>query len=473
MMNQVNKYRVFCDYMVMMPCNKIRNKVFPLLLLLAAFSGFCAFDGPVTLRIYPKEGAPGVDNQPYPPPSMVSYTFPVYINFGDTLPFVAKIFDQSDIWLQQFETDTAPITWTLLLDYPWSPGGVLTSDSGFRTSFIATIGCGACYVIATLKQEGPLVSDTILLGAFCGPNHLVIEASPDSTISLANDNPVRSLYFSCHHTIDSVYAIIRDIYGNYFFHSGQTIWQSRDTSIAEVAQGNAAIGEGIIRCKKYANTWIFAHDSISGSPMYDSVLVQCAAGPCPHIYHLQIVKDDSVPLEALTLYSGTSITLFAQAVRVDSAECVDVAAYWDVSGNLHLSPVTPDFQHSWTFSALDTGTGWIKIHVHSEYTMADSIRVTVVPATRANNQGDYPVLKIMLGNRSISVPRDTKTFSITGFDLMGRVLFKQEKQIAGYQLLQSNLGAARHSGIALFVISFYNAQGKGLAEEKFKSVSFR
>jgi hypothetical protein len=450
----------------------IRNQLFSFLLLLATFSGFCAFDGPVTLRIYPKEGAPGVDNQPYPPPTMVSYTFPIYIKFGDTLPLVAKIFDQSDIWLQQFESDTAPIRWKLASFTSSPPCGVLTSDSGFRTSFIATIGCGACSVIATLSQEGPLVSDTILLGALCGPNHLVIEASPDSTISMRSDNPVRSLYFYCQNPIDSVYAIIRDIYGNYFSHSRQTIWQTRDTSIAEVTQGNAAIGEGIIRCKKYGNTWIFARDSISGSPKYDSVLVQCA-GPCPHIYHLQIVKDDSVPLEALTLYSGTSITLFAQAVRVDSAECVDVAAYWDVSGNLHLSSVAPANQSFWTFSPLDTGTGWIKIHVHSEYAMPDSIRVTVVPATRANNRSDYPVVKIMLGNRSFSVPRDAKTFSMTGFDLRGRVLFRLEKQIAGYQLLQSNAGAARHSGIALFVISFYNVQGKGLAEEKFKSVSFR
>jgi hypothetical protein len=455
------------------PFHKIKSRLFPLLLLSIVLLHYNATASTaIYMAIYPKEGMPGPTNQPYPYPSSL------IIMTGDTLPLVAKIFDRAGIWLSSFESDTAPITWKLVFTYSSSACGELTSTSGFKTSFIATQGYNTCCIIVTFSPGGSYNSDTVnvIVAPRPRPNHLVIEASPDSTISLNQDNRLGSIGFSCNQTFRTVYAIIRDIFGNYVSHSEQAIWQSRDTSISEVTPGEPLLGEGIVKCKKYGHAWIFAQDSSLGTAIFDSVLVECA-GPCPRLYRLQIVKDDSVPLDSLTLSLGSSVTLRAQAVRVDSAERVDVSAYWTFSSNLHQASVAPDslpsYTHSWIFSPLDTGSGWIRIHVHSENAKPDSIWVTVVPATRANYRGGNPVLKIMLGIHSFSVPRDTKTFSISGFDLRGRLLFRQEKQISGNQLLQSTTGDARHSGVALFIISFYDARGKVLSEEKFKFISFR
>jgi hypothetical protein len=460
---------------MMLPFQKNRNHLFPLLLLSAAFCGFCADDAPLQLVIYPKAGVPGPGNLPYAGPGNQSYPYlsSIIIMTGDTFPLVAKVFDRAGIWLSSFESDTAPITWKLVFLDSSFPVGTLTSTSGFKSSFIATKTFFPCYIIASFEGYP---SDTVSVDIMPRPrpNHLVIESSPNSlTKSPNSDDRLGIMTIGCKEAFKSAYAVTRDVYGNYVSHSEKTVWQSRDTSISEVIKGDSLLGEGIIKCKKYGNTWIFAQDSSLGTAIFDSALALCA-GPCPRQYRLQIVKDDSVPLESLTLSLGSSVTLRAQAVWVDSAVCINVSAYWTFSSTLHQPPAAPDsLLSSWIFSPLDTGSGWIKIHVHSENAMPDSIWVTVVPATHANDRRGDPVLKITLGNRIFGVPRDAKTFSIIGFDLRGRVLFRQEKQISGNQLLQSTTGDARHSGIALIVLSFYNVKGNVLSAEKFKSLSFR
>jgi hypothetical protein len=450
----------------MMIPHVVKNLNIASFLFLSAVSGFCATDPDTSiylLYVYPKEGSPGPPNQAYP----ASITMIP----GDTLPLVAKVFDRQNIWLSQFETDTAPITWKIVSLTSHPPGGVLTSTNGFKTSFIATSGYNACRILATFSQEGSLVSDTVVVATLprCCIKQLTIEASPEPYISLNSVNRLGTISFWCKQLFESVYAIIRDQFGNYVSLSGQTVWQSRDTSIAEIAGGDTALGEGIIRCKNYGSTWIFALDSSMGPHLFDSVQVLCP-GACPHLYQLQIAKDDSVTLESLTLYQGTSITLHAQAARVDSAEIVEnVPVYWSVSGNLHFSTIAPAGQPSWTFSALDTGTGWIKIYARADNAIPDSIPVTVVPAMHANNRSGAPILKILLGNRSITMPRGANIISISGFDLRGRILFKQESRFSGGQLLQRNGSKASSSQVALINISFKDNHGNILSRETVKS----
>jgi hypothetical protein len=448
----------------MMIPHVVKNLNIASFLFLLAVSGFCATDPDTSiysLYVYPKEGSPGPPNQAYP----ASITMIP----GDTLPLVAKVFDRQNIWLSQFETDTAPITWEIESLTSENPCGVLTSFNGFKTSFIVTSGYNVCQILVSYSQEGFHVSAKVVVATLprCCTKQLTIETSPDPYISPNSVNRLGTISYWCKQLFESVYAIIRDQFGNYVSLSGQTIWQSRDTSIAEVARGNPALGEGIIKCKNYGNTWIFALDSSMGPHLFDSVQVLCP-GACPHLYQLQIAKDDSVTLESLTLYQGTNITLHAQAARVDSAEIVEnVPVYWSVSGNLHFSTIAPAGQPSWTFSALYTGTGWIKIYARADNAIPDSIPVTVVPAMHANNRCGNPVLKIMLGSRSISVPGGANSISISGFDLRGRILFKQESGISGGQLLRRD---GSPSGVALIVDSFKDSHGNIVSRETVKSL---
>jgi hypothetical protein len=452
----------------MMIPHVVKNLNITLFLFLLAVSGFCAAystsDTPFSLVIYPKEGIPGPPNQAYPAS--------VTIDPGDTLPLVAKVFDRQNIWLSQFETDTAPITWKIVSLSSGLPCDVLTSTIGFKTSFIATSGYNACRILATFSQEGSLVSDTVVVATLprCCTKQLTIEASPDFNVSPNSVNRLGTIRFWCQQLFQSVYAIIRDQYGNYVSLSGQTVWQSRDTSIAEIAGGGTAPGEGIIRCKNYGSTWIFALDSSTGPHLFDSVQVLCP-GACPHLYQLQIAKDGSPPLESLILHQGSSTTLHAQAARIDSAQIVEnVPVYWAISGDLHFSTIAPENQPSWTFSALDIGTGWIKIHAHSENAIPDSIPVTVVPAMHSNDRSGAPILKILVGNRSIGVPGDASSISISGFDLRGRLLFKQERGISDGQLLQRNGSEAPFSGVIMSSISFKDSRGNIVSRETVKSL---
>jgi hypothetical protein len=428
-------------------------------------------DAPLLIAIFSKEGVRLQHNQS------------IVLESGDTLQLVAKIMDYHGLWLSEFESDSAPISWKLTSVNSMVPPGSLAPAIGYKTSFIASMdySFSPCQIIATFSQDNYSISEYVEVRVYPPPepSHLVIE--PDSTMlaSPNTDNRLGIVSIACYENYRSVYAIQRDPYGNFISLSGHVVWQSRDTAIAAVSPADSLVGEGIIRCKKYGSAWVVAQDSSLGDSIFDSVRAECA-GPCTSISRLRIVKQDSVPIDSLPLRVGESVTLDAQAARIDSVQFDDVGVNWAFSEGLRLSSVTQEpappsgRTHSWTFSALDTGRGWIKIYLSSDNAIPDSIWVIVLPATGANNRCAAPgAATIRLGNRIIGVPHSAVRWTMSGFDLMGRVSVRKQGRFIENQTIQLTAQDARNSGMMLVVVTLRDEQNTVLKEVRFLSVFVR
>ncbi|MBD3242564.1 MAG: fibro-slime domain-containing protein, partial [Chitinivibrionales bacterium] len=198
---------------------------------------------PERLVIYPQPGQPGVNsNLPYPPHTTVDT-----VTAGDTLPLVAKVFDHLGVWLSQFETTDAPISWRVveLQGNVNTLTGSLYRSSGAVSSYVPLRAFNTVYVIATFTDGG--FADTVAFHVMPDTvTHLVLEASPDPGVSPHDDNPLESLTVGTRDTIANVYAVLRDRFGNFVGYPRSADWRSDDTTLVHAGPGIATIGEGRI-----------------------------------------------------------------------------------------------------------------------------------------------------------------------------------------------------------------------------------
>jgi hypothetical protein len=114
------------------------------------------------------------------------------------------------------------------------------------------------------------------------PFHLSIEPTPDSNVSLNRDNPLLQVNLPgpVYDQPVSVYAIIRDQYGNYVTHARHTAWWSTDTAVAQVARGDTLTGEGVIGAGAIeGSTYVVAYDSqFAGTDTVLVVVSNCCLG---------------------------------------------------------------------------------------------------------------------------------------------------------------------------------------------------
>jgi hypothetical protein len=239
-------------------------------LLTDSITAFLPYDIlPPWLVLYPAAGPPPTVNTAYPPQ--------VFDTVGQTLPLVAKVFNRPNVWLADYERPDAPISWKVE-ELTWATGsGVLDMDSGFQVNFTGLKAYQTVRVIATLYCGSPCAFDTIIITILPKPfpPQLVIE--PDSLGPTAYPHtPHRAgqVTLGATETKMTVYAVLRDVYGNFIHFSDSTIWTSRDTSIIRATSGNTSIGEGILtRSASMGQTYVIAQNK-SNPAIKDSVLVQ-------------------------------------------------------------------------------------------------------------------------------------------------------------------------------------------------------
>ncbi len=336
-----------------------------------------------SLSLYPKRGAVTAANVAYPNP-----TTKITAVAGKNFPLAAKIFDQKNVWLSEYESapKNALITWSKIEMVGYDSTGVFKSTGnstaqGDSVSFFPIKAYQQVYIVAKLTENGREFIDTVLLDIVAGdPRGLFIEASSNWQASPNKPNPVDTIRILGNMTNTPTYAILRDSLGNFARYSTKTTWDvvNNDTTVS-VWNGVTAIGEGIIsRNDSSGFAKVFAVDSMG---LRDTVAVVLRAY---YYLKLRILVDFDPTPDSLTMPTTADTTLRVQGLRSDTTiwEYVDDAV-WEISPNLKVTPIAP-VGRLWRFSPSDTGAGFIRVTQNNRVipandTLPDTLWVHFIP----------------------------------------------------------------------------------------------
>jgi fibro-slime domain-containing protein len=324
-----------------------------------------------SIAIYPNEGPPGAQfgNAPYL--STVTYRYAA----GTAIPLDAKLFDAINVWLSAFETDSVlsgQITWGVLDSASGtftSAMGAMSALAGHKTVFTPTMAFKTYLVTATYAQGAIRLQCTVRFSTTAStPAHLVIEASPDSASSPNANNPIGQMELQSTQTSQAVYAIIRDIYGNFVGHADSSVWTARDTQVVSVKNGPAT-GLGMATITRVASvasqTWVIAR---LGS-LADSVNVRVTDITYDGL-RIVVNNNGLKDVDTLVLRTDQDTTLYALGERSDTKNWTEVSVAWQTTGVVtnpaapnpasvfHFTPVSPS---SGKITISMTGTGGIVI----------------------------------------------------------------------------------------------------------------
>jgi hypothetical protein len=309
--------------------------------------------------LYPLPGQPDTKSNTALPPTAT-------VAAGTSFQMVAKIFDNKNLWLSSYERTTAPITWTITEITGSGSTGTLSASTGYLTTFTPRRAYNTVKITATFQDGAISVpAQSILLTVVAGPvDHLVIEGDTSRLTSPNSDNPKGSVIIGARDTAASVYAILRDLYGNWAGYSRVTDWLSLDTTKAQAASGNATVGEGVItRVSTAGQTTVVARDLDSALHnhriLMDSVTVILSTVSYDS---LRIVVRDSVRLlQTLSMRTDQDTLLQVQGKRSDNGRWEAVSADWAILPVLRTNPVAPKSSNSWRFTPLDTGSAIVVV----------------------------------------------------------------------------------------------------------------
>ena len=330
---------------------------------------------PAKLQLYKKEGlVPDASNPPYPDPVTA-----VTAVAGTPFDLVAKALDKNDVWLSQYEQRSEYsrlIKWEVIEIDGNEPSGFLDDTLGHKRRFTPVRAYHQVYIVAELQlSDNRILLDTVKLDIVPGrATQLVIEGS--ETVNRNRANPLDTARITDNTTTAVVYAILRDSIGNFVAYSTATTWGvvNNDTIIA-VRNGNTVTGQGVIsRNIRDGVARVFAVD-VSG--LRDTAAVRLL----PYYFtELRIVVNGNTSVTDLTMNTNQDTTLTVQGLRSDSLIWVDLEARWENSSNLAIDPTAPGWDHDWTFSPRDTGTGWIRVTLENDtVTKPDTLAVVFTP----------------------------------------------------------------------------------------------
>ncbi|MBD3320101.1 MAG: VWA domain-containing protein, partial [Chitinivibrionales bacterium] len=320
---------------------------------------------PDDIEIHNRAGAipPAIKYSDYP--STVTCTA------GVDFPLVGKLF-AGTVWQEKFEHASYDerITWRYKNAETGLPTdtalGTLSDTTGYLNSFYPRQARKEVDIIVFFDEgtSGEL-SDTVRLRIVPGrPDHLVIEATSDSTVTdLYNDNPLDTIVMDSARLSDTAYAVLRDLESNYISPATDASWGAVDTNVVHADSGNSDEGEGIItkNTGETDETDVFAQ---SGS-MADSVVVITKAYQIISL-RIRIISNGQF-VDTDSLYMRTSsgdTTLRVEGERSDTHEWEVVSGEWSldlITGSEPMTDPPAARFSSWQFEPIDTGSGYIKV----------------------------------------------------------------------------------------------------------------
>ena len=329
-----------------------------------------------TVDIYSKVGKPSATIVPYGEP-----TTAIVCTAGVALPLVGKAFDKLNNWLTEYESvDSLSrlISWKLS-----DPSvGSLSATTGFQSSFTSTTAYMSTYIIATFRSRDGLITDYDSIRVTIEPNiptRLYLENSKLKAASPNAPAGLDSIQISSDQISRSVFAILRDQYGNYVRCSDSTTFTSANLSVATVVGGLPQDGEGIVYrnplLTTQGSTTIIGKDlDYGGVAFSDTIKVNILQY---YYTRLRIVVRDSTRIDSLIMYTDADTTIKVQGLRSDDVtkwEFVDATWQKQQSPAFAITGLVPDKASQWRFSPAAPGTGWIRVTLNDDAaTIPDTI----------------------------------------------------------------------------------------------------
>ncbi|NLG16380.1 MAG: fibro-slime domain-containing protein [Fibrobacter sp.] len=377
---------------------------------------------PVKIALYAREGqVPDASNPPYQSPEL-----PINVTAGEAFPVVAKVFDHKNVWLAQYELETAKsnqIHWKLEEMPGKTETGVLDDTTGHENSFMPDKAYQTVTIIANFRYDASRVySDSVKVTVVPGsPKNLFLEGSPDWQSRPNDPNPVDTVQIPDNARSTRVYAVLRDARGNFVRFATIDSWGVVDDTIIVATNGNTSLGEGIIERK--GSDGIAVVYGVDTAGFRDSVVVKLLGY---HYTDLRILSGKT-PIESLVMNTNQDTTIRVQGFRSDTTVWEDfTAGRWANSSSLKMEPSAPGSDRLWSFSPTDTGTGIIWVSDPQGVATADTIdvRFTPGPLTRVVVEvltppeqriaGEPISIVVKIYNEDGLVPGDTCFYAGTG-----------------------------------------------------------
>jgi fibro-slime domain-containing protein len=332
---------------------------------------------PVSLVLYPKAGAPGFNNQPYPNPETS-----IKIEAGSFSTFTAKLFDKNGVWLSNYETPNQPFSWMIIEQAGFAESGTLSDSTGFFTMYSPAKAYRNVMIVVTFTHGARRLTDTVTISIIPGSaHHLVIEANQNREISPNSDNPLNTVTLTSMESLRRVYAVIRDKLGNWVDYSLITNWSTDDSLVSNVQSGITSIGEGIIEKVNEGSTCIQA---INKEARYGTILLADSLKVIvKNIYfiRLRILNQKEFEVDNMVMSTNDDTTLIVQGLRSDDSTWENIQAQWEVSASLedNAAPPPPQLSNIWKFSPVSPVAGWIRVTLGIDsITIPDTIRLTAI-----------------------------------------------------------------------------------------------
>jgi fibro-slime domain-containing protein len=292
---------------------------------------------------------------------------------GDSIQYTATIKDQSGKIITDYDQG---IKWTLTTSPPGGPIS-LGKANGTKNTFYAIDAYYTYYIRAsldTVSRYGEPVHllwiDTVYVKP--GPAaHLFIEANVDSTVSLRDSARMGTATMSSTTVKDSVYAILRDKYGNWVKHADSASWLTRDTTVVTVASGRKPLGEGVLTRITIVRDTAFI--VASQGLLKDSLRVIISDIIYSRI-QIYVLSGGAKDIDTLRMRTDQDTILYARGFGSDGNP-YSLAVDWYNSPNLTFNRSAPQNSSSWNFNPRDTGSGIIYISYTSGSTiLRDTIK---------------------------------------------------------------------------------------------------
>jgi fibro-slime domain-containing protein len=374
------------------------------------------------------------------PPPQITFAMSVAprldtISAGDSITTTVTVFDDSGKTHPEYASLAA---WKLA---PAGTRSTLKALTGSSNVFHGVEAYKWYSIVATLADPanpGRLFIDTVKVYVEPGPaDHLLIEGTFDSSISPNAENRLGGFIFPGTVVRDTVYAILRDHFGNFVGHAASVAWVSRMVSVVTVASALVNLGEGEITRVSTGND--SAYVVATQAAMKDSVQVILSSVTFTKLTYSQVRigvlgSDD---IDSLQIRAGRDTTLFARGLRSDGSGIWDTvpAGWWTGGAGLSFDNSPPAKATSWTLSPAAAGAGRIIVGFNSDnHPLFDSITVDVTAATGLsphNAHSSIPTLCVRIPNagiREFTLPPDVANakLSFVLYSMSGKVVCKIE-----------------------------------------------
>jgi fibro-slime domain-containing protein len=301
---------------------------------------------------------------------------------GDSIKYLANVRDINGVLCSLCSQN---VKWSIA---PSTDSTQINTTVGGQTTLHA-VSAYRSYTI-TASYDNPantvhlMMVDTIYVKPG-SPDHLTIEGNDDSLISLRKDARFwpGAIVFSPEMGSDSVFAVLRDRFGNWAGHAILATWVSGDTSVISAFPGRTQVGEGILtrRSAIQDTVLIFANQG----NFKDSVMVVISNVTYSRI-QLFVNSNGPKAIDTLRIRTGQDTTLTARGLRADgSGIWDDLSTSWGTSSGISVENPVPVSGNRWTVSPIDSGAGFIYISSYSESRLlGDTLWVFFAPTIKRN-----------------------------------------------------------------------------------------